>query len=186
MMLIIKSTLLLCFAQIVIWFIKSATIRHWIWTWTMIGLLLLPIYPLLVPTITLHTIEIQEGEKLIKEIIPFPATQKQAPLVDINTKESITNKIDNEIIQPISTTEVSASSYPIASIFMIIWGLGFTLLILNWLRGLYQVHLITTQSSPFKLEKHQTIIHSTFQKTKFKQLSSDIWTPITKLDSLSN
>jgi len=167
----IKSSLILLFSGSLLLALKntSATLRHWVISLTMIGLLGLPLLTLTIPNITVTIPHFPINPKAdvvtIAKEIEIPKT---IAVIDQKTPDiQAVRPIEKEIVLPSDNLEdrnpkfeetvvldssVSESkSFSIGFIYFTIWVIGCLFFILKAIIGWYLIREITIKSVPFSL-----------------------------------
>ena len=196
----IKSSLILLFSGSLLLALKntSATLRHWVISLTMIGLLGLPLLTLTIPNITVRIpyfpvkkeanlvtisklketpIEIAITDEKVSNIEPVIPIEKE-PVLQPDKLENKNNQFEEAIIL---TPPVSESKpFPIGALCFAIWLIGCLFFILKALVGWYLIREITIKGVPFSLPSIlQNYIVDISKKEIPILISSAIKTPMT-------
>lgn len=196
----IKSTFILLLSGTLLWTLKNATatLRHWVISLTMIGLLALPllvgIMPDLLVTVPYLPIKEQSIERIASKAMETPKKinndnlefPNNTPFIpkdksdnyQIIVKESADNQLDvrNENITPIK----EAKSISSEQLLLFVWLIGCLFFLLKLIIGRLLIRKITINSEPFLLEGKLKNYVASITKTEVRfLLSKTIKTPMT-------
>ena len=171
--LLLKSTLILVLSGLLLLFFRnsSASLRHWIISLSMIGLLVLPFFNQYLPHWEVEMALAEEFSFIQNETVVAPATKK-VTIVENNVPLGITNLNSspqaNISIPSITETIPPNTGINWVSVLFSVW-IGITMLLLaSWIRGTYQLIKLTRASEAFtKTPQHiplgntRVLIHST-------------------------
>jgi len=193
----LKSTLILLFSGLILLSLKkaSATLRHWIISLTMIGLLLLPLLVAFIPDmkVTVPYLPPNEVVAEMEEKVAVPL-EVQPTLKPIET--SIPLITENLIVPPARATEVidnqeysfiqsepsrfEEPSISVIQLVPLIWLFGFGFFLLRFCLGLFGIRKITINSVPFVLPKGLQSVPPFYTKKPIRILvNPTIKTPMT-------
>lgn len=193
----LKSTLILLFSGLILLGLKkaSATLRHWIISLTMVGLLLFPLLMKLTPNmeVVIPYLPPNEVVSAIKPTVNVPlavdlptknientlaTTPIPTKFSSLETMEVIGNQ-DDKVLEK---EPASAAVFPfsISQILITIWLVGCLFLLLKFSFGLYLLRKITINSKPFLLPKSlQKYKANRTKRTVRILVNSTIKTPMT-------
>jgi len=191
----IKSTLVILVSGLLLLALKrsTATLRHWVISLTMIGLLGLPLFIELLPT---KQVEVPFIPKQVivktqpKPRAVQPTVDKKivAPITTPTTKVGDPVVIDNKVFSKnktlvnsqLNTNRPSTSAISLSTWIKIIWLLGACYFFAGFIWGLYHIWSITRNSHPFMVPARlqESILKITPQKIQFL-ISPTIKTPMT-------
>ncbi|MEM1123262.1 MAG: hypothetical protein AAGJ18_22670, partial [Bacteroidota bacterium] len=168
----LKSTLILLGSGLILLSLKrtSATLRHWVISLTMIGLLVLPVLTQMLPTVSVEVPEyvmapkiIAEGQSIAKPLSGSIIQSEAAKEVTAKEPTSISEMIKSiespnaELSQNSGlnmkdqTATLTLPTFSWSKILLLLWGIGILFFLLKFGLGLYQIHQITTNSLPYQL-----------------------------------
>jgi len=197
----IKSTLILLLSGSILWMLKnaSATLRHWIISLTMIGLLGLPFLLSILPalTVTIPYLPVKHKTPLsnpttVEEILMAPVKINQSKsslksstgLIEktTSTKDLFLEDVNNQLLvetkRGVTINEHSFLSF--SKVLLSIWFLGMVFFLIKLLIGRYLIREITIKSEPFLLpEKTQNQLIGLTSKKVNILISRAIKTPMT-------
>ena len=196
----IKSTLIILLSSLLMLVLRkhSATLRHWIISLTMIGLLGLPLFIQLLPSIQVEvpfvpaqpipmvetetkTVHLPQSnnEKIVTPIAPI-STKIVKPTTNLNNISSNPITLNPVIATPIEAKQSSIPTIPLPILIGVIWLLGACFFFLKFLLGLYHVWSITRNSQPFAIPDSLSKSLTTFTNQKVQFLvNTNIRTPMT-------
>lgn len=185
----LKSSLILIGSGIILIGLKKApaTLRHWIISLTMIGLLGLPILTEIVPTI-----QVEVSENLIppkKKQLDYTVLNNRTVIVanNLENKESVPIfREESKIVQPTDNQHHrldNVFAIPAISpmkVVVFIWLIGFVLFSIKFIRGYLEIRRITIDSLPFVLPNSlKKFVNQLTQKQVNILRNESIKTPMT-------
>ena len=189
----IKSTLIILLSFLLLRTLKNnaAALRHWVISLTMIGLLGLPLFIGLLPTMQVEVPFLKKQTSSIKEsaTVPPKVTALEAlPKVINETKNSQTivqnNNVLPEHVAHFDSKNLPEKSsiepIPLGTMLWLIWLLGACFFLIKFLSGLFSIRSITRNSVPFSIPPsvQEAAIQITAQPVQFS-VNSVINSPMT-------
>ncbi len=167
--LILKATAILSISSILLFAFRksSASLRHWIISLTLIGLLILPFFTASLPTWEIETPAIEAMQELpLLEGLVIEPQETAMSYKEISPAKAIQNNPES-----ITSTNHSTKALPWAKIIFTLWITGCLLILTRLFVGIYRIRKLTQAATPFKTSN---------QFDKFRLLSSTkIQTPMT-------